>query len=178
MLTILGVIVILLALLVIYASTTPDNFRVERATVINAPPEKVFGLINDFHRWPAWSPWEKMDPDLKRSYSGSPSGTGSVYEWLGNNKVGQGRMEITSATPPSKILIKLDFLKPFKAHNTAEFTLQPTSATAGGTTNVTWAMFGPRPFMVKVMGVFMSMDKMVGKDFERGLANMKAAAES
>jgi hypothetical protein len=174
MLTVIGVIVIVLALLVIVASFKPDTFRMERSTVINAAADKVFPLINDFHRWPAWSPWEKMDPNLKRAYSGASEGQGAVYAWEGNKKVGEGRMEITSATAPSNVIIKLDFLKPFEAHNTAEFTMAPEGT---GQTRVTWAMHGPQPFMFKVMSIFFNMDKTVGKDFESGLANMKAAAE-
>jgi uncharacterized protein YndB with AHSA1/START domain len=168
-LVITGVIVLVIAI----AAMKPDTFRVERSTTINAPPEKVFALINDFHKWPAWSPWEKMDPEMKRTHSGAAQGHGAVYAWHGNKKVGEGRMEIADSSPPSRIVIKLDFLKPFEAHNTAEFTL----IKKGNATNVTWGMYGPSPFMAKIMQVFMSMDSMVGKDFEAGLANMKAAAE-
>ncbi len=156
-----------------YAATRPDAFRIERSAVIQAPPEKVFAFINDFRRWTAWSPWENIDPQLKRSYSGAASGKGTAYAWEGNNNVGSGRMEITESTLPSKILIKLDFLKPFEAHNTAEFTLTPAPQ---GTT-VRWAMYGPSPYVSKLMGVFMNMDRMVGGQFEQGLANLRAAAE-
>jgi carbon monoxide dehydrogenase subunit G len=166
-------VTVVIAALLIFAATRPDSFRVERVTSIKAPPEKVFALINDFHNWTQWSPWENIDPNLKRTYSGAASGPGTAYAWEGNNKVGQGRMEIMDSLPPAKITIKLDFLKPFEAHNTAEFTLEGK----GDSTNVTWAMHGPSPYMTKVIGVFMSMDKMVGKDFETGLANLKAAAE-
>jgi len=171
--TIVAIVVVLIVVVLVIAATKPPTFRIERRTSIKSPPQKVFALIDDFHNWTQWSPWENLDPALKRSYSGSASGKGSVYEWLGNKKVGQGRMEIIESAAPSKIAIKLDFLKPFEAHNTAEFTMQPR----GEETEVVWAMFGPNVFMSKVMGVFMSMDKMVGKDFEKGLANMKAAAE-
>ncbi len=167
------VVVVLLAAVLIFAATKPDAFRVERATSIKAPPEKIFTLINDFHNWPAWSPWEKLDPAMKRSHSGATNGKGAVYEWEGNSKVGQGRMEIQDTSSPSKVTIKLDFLKPFEAHNTAEYTLE----TKGDATKVIWAMYGPSPFMSKVMQVFASMDSMVGKDFETGLANLKAIAE-
>jgi carbon monoxide dehydrogenase subunit G len=170
-------LVVAVAVVLIYAATRPDSFRVERTISIKAVPEKVFPLVNDFHNWTQWSPWENIDPNLKRSYyqsaSGATSGKGSAYAWEGNNKVGQGRMEITDASAPSKIIIKLDFLKPFEAHNTAEFTL----AANGDSTDVTWAMYGPSPYMTKVMGVFFSMDKMVGAQFETGLANLKAIAE-
>jgi Polyketide cyclase / dehydrase and lipid transport len=170
-------IVLTLAIAVVivlgYAVSQPDSFRVERTISIKAASEKVFPLINDFHHWTQWSPWENIDPALKRTYSGADSGKGTVYAWEGNDKVGAGRMEITDSSAPSKIVIKLDFLKPFEAHNTAEFMLQAK----GDTTDVTWAMFGPSPFMAKLIGVFMSMDQMVGKDFETGLANLKVAAE-
>ena len=167
------VMFVLLAALLGFAATKPDTFRVERSTSIKAPPQKIFPLINDFHNWGAWSPWEKMDPAMKRAHSGAPGGKGAVYEWDGNDKVGQGRMEVTDSVPPSRIAIKLDFLKPFEGHNIAEFTLYPK----GESTDVTWAMHGPSPFIMKVMGVFASMDSMVGKDFEAGLANLKATAE-
>ena len=167
------VVVVLIAGVLVFAATKPDTFRVQRAAGIKAPPEKVFALINDFKAWPAWSPWEKKDPAMKRTWGATTSGKGATYAWDGNNDVGQGSMEITDAAAPSKITIKLDFVKPFEGHNIVEFTLEP----AGGTTNVTWAMHGPAPFMSKVMQVFVSMDSMVGKDFESGLANLKAAAE-
>ena len=171
--TVLIVIVVLIAAFLLFAASRPNGFRVERTTRIKAPPEKIFPLIDNFHDWVAWSPYEKIDPALQRSYSGAERGKGAVYEWQGNNKVGKGRMEITQASPPSKVAIKLDFLKPFEAHNTAEFTLVPN----GDATNVTWAMIGQQPFMFKVMTVFMNMDKMIGKDFEAGLANLKAIVE-
>jgi uncharacterized protein YndB with AHSA1/START domain len=173
LLTLLGVIAALIAVVLIIAATKPDAFRVERETSIKAPPDRVFAYINDFHHWPAWSPWEKIDPALKRTYSGPTSGVGSLYAWEGNSKVGSGSMEIRESSPPGKVLIKLDFLKPFEAHNTAEFTMVPK----GDTTDVTWAMYGPSPYFSKIMQTFMSMDKMVGGDFEKGLANLKAAAE-
>jgi len=171
--TIAIIVVVLIAAILGYAMTMPDSFRVQRTTSIKAPPEKIFSIINDFHRWGSWSPWEKMDPEMKRTYSGAASGKGAAYAWQGNSKVGEGRMEIAD-TSPSKVTIKLDFMKPFEAHNTAEFTLEPK----GDSTNVTWAMYGPSEFITKVMGVFVSMDKMVGKDFETGLANLKAVAET
>ena len=166
-------LVAVVAGILVFASTKPDSFRVERAASIQAPPEKVFAFINDFHNWDAWSPWEKLDPDMKRSHSGAPKGKGAVYSWEGNSKVGAGRMEIIESTPPSRILIKLDFIKPFEGHNTAELTL----VSKGATTDVAWAMYGPTPFVSKVMQVFVSMDILIGKDFESGLANLKAAAE-
>jgi len=171
--TVIVVIVVLIAALLAVAAMKPDTFRVQRAASIKAPPGKIFPLINDFHNWTSWSPWEKMDPAMKRTHSGAPSGKGAVYEWEGNKKVGSGRMEITDTAPSSRVSLKLDFLRPFEAHNTTDFTLEPQ----GDSTNVTWAMSGPNLFMGKVMSVFISMDKMVGKDFEAGLANMKSLAE-
>ena len=167
------VLVVLIAVLLGYAATRPDSFRVERATVIKAPPAKVFALIDDFHLWAGWSPWEKRDPAMKRTHSGAASGKGAVYAWEGNGDVGAGRMEILETTAPSRVLIRLDFLKPFAATNTAEYTIVPE----GDATRVTWAMYGPAPFVSKQMQVFVSMDKMIGTDFEQGLANLKALAE-
>lgn len=167
------VVVVLLIALLGFAATKPDSFRIQRATSIKAPPETIFPLINDFHNWVSWSPWEKLDPTMKRTYSGAASGKGTVYEWEGQGKVGAGRMEITESSPPSKIAIQLDFIKPFEGHNTAEFTLE----TNGDDTNVTWAMYGPSPYLAKVMSIFCSMDRMVGKSFEDGLANLKGVAE-
>lgn len=169
---ILIVIVLVIAGILVFAATRPDSFRVERSTTIKAPPDKVFAFLNDFHNWGVWSPWEKMDPNMKRTFAGAVSGQGSIYAWQGNSKVGEGRMEILEAAP-AKVVIQLDFLKPFEAHNTAEFTLTPQ----GDATAVNWAMYGRSPYMVKVMSLFMNMDSMIGKDFEAGLANLKAAAE-
>jgi hypothetical protein len=166
-------VVVPVAVVLALAAAKPDRFEVRRSASIQAPPEKLYPLIADFHEWAAWSPWEKIDPAMKRSHSGAPSGMGAVYEWEGNKQVGKGRMEITDAAPPSKVTIKLDFVAPFEAHHVAELSL----AGRGDATDVTWAMRGASPFVMKVMGVFMSMDKMVGKDFERGLANLKALAE-
>jgi uncharacterized protein YndB with AHSA1/START domain len=171
---ILIVVVVIIVAVLILAATRPDTFRLERRTSIKAPPEKVFALINDFHNWPAWSPWEKMDPALKRTYSGAPNGKGAVYAWEGNSKVGSGSMEITDTSPPGRIVIRLDFMKPFEAHNVAEFILVPT----GDSTELTWAMHGPLPYLAKIMHLFFSMDRMVGGQFEEGLANLKANAEA
>jgi uncharacterized protein YndB with AHSA1/START domain len=174
MLKIIGiVIVVLIAGVLILAATRPDTFRVQRAASIKAPPEKIFALINDFNRWGAWSPWEKKDPAMKRTFGAKTSGKGAVYAWEGNKDVGQGRMEIAESVPPSKVALNLDFVKPFAAHNLVEFTLEPK----GDATNVTWAMQGDTPYFAKIIHVFINMDKMVGKDFETGLANLKANAE-
>jgi len=167
------VIALLIAGILGFAATKPDTFRVQRAASIKAPPEKVFALINDFKRWDAWSPWEKKDPAMKRTLGVTTSGKGAFYAWEGNKDVGQGRMEIAESVPPSKVAIKLDFVKPFEGHNIVEFTLEPK----GDVTNITWAMQGPAPFITKVIQVFCDMDSMVGKDFETGLANMKTVAE-
>ena len=166
------VVVVLVAGVLVYATTRPDALHVQRAARIKAPPEKIVPLITDFHSWTAWSPYEKVDPAMKRTYSGAASGKGAVYEWEGNSQVGQGRMEITE-TSPSRVTIKLDFVKPLEGHNIAAFTLIPQ----GDATNVAWTMDGPTPYIGKVIGVFVDMDHMIGKDFETGLANMKAIAE-
>ncbi|HLZ04056.1 MAG TPA: SRPBCC family protein [Bradyrhizobium sp.] len=169
-----AVLAIIIVVVLILAARKPDTFRIERTAVVNAPADKVFPLIADFHQWLKWSPWEGRDPALKRTYSGAERGRGAVYAWDGNKNVGSGRMEILEATQPSKIVIKLDFFKPFEGHNTAEFTMSPL----GGATNVIWVMHGPAPFMSKVMQVFMNMDRMIGKDFETGLANLKTITET
>lgn len=173
MFTVLGMLVGLVVVVLIIASVKPDTFRIERSLTIAAPPSRVYSLVDDFHHWASWSPWERLDPALKRTFSGAPSGQGAIYEWEGTPKVGTGRMEILQAKAPSELRIQLDFFKPFEAHNTAEFTMQPD----GNGTRVTWAMLGPNPFMMKVMKLFMNMERMVGKDFETGLQNMKDVAE-
>ena len=157
----------------VYASTRPNSFRIQRSTLIQAPPEKIFPMINDFHQWQAWSPWENIDPTMQRTYSGTNQGVGTIYAWQGTGKVGAGRMEITNAHPDLEIIIQLDFLKPFEAHNTAEFTLTPQ----GQNTELTWVMHGPSPYISKLMGVFFNMDRMIGKDFEKGLNNLKLIIE-
>jgi uncharacterized protein YndB with AHSA1/START domain len=167
------VLAIVIAVVLILAATKPDTFRIERAATVNASAEKIFPLIADFRQWLNWSPWEGRDPALKRTFSGAERGKGSVYAWEGNKNVGSGRMEILEATTPSKIVIKLDFLKPFEAHNTAEFTMLPQ----GAATNIVWVMHGPAPFLSKLMQVFMSFDNMIGKDFEAGLAKLKTISE-
>ncbi|HSW11680.1 MAG TPA: SRPBCC family protein [Solimonas sp.] len=159
--------------LLLFAATRPDSFRVERSTLVQAPPAAIQPLIEDFHRWTAWSPWEHRDPAMKRTYSGAERGIGAAYAWEGNSEVGSGRMEILESTP-QKIVIKLDFITPFEGHNTAEFTLVPE----GNSTRVGWAMFGPANYLSKVMGLLFNMDKMIGKDFEAGLASLKTAAET
>jgi uncharacterized protein YndB with AHSA1/START domain len=167
------VIVVLLVVALAYAATKPDTFRVQRSTSIKAPPEKIFPLVNDLHSHDAWSPWDKKDPAMKRTYSGAANGKGAVYEWDGNRNIGKGRMEITDTSPPSRVIFKLDFIKPFEGHNVAEITLEPK----GGSTNVTWAIYGPSPYFSKVMSLICNMDKMIGREFETGLANLKTLTE-
>ena len=165
-------LVVLVAALLLFAATRPDSFRVERSVVIQAPPEKIQPFVADFHRWADWSPWEGLDPAMKRTFGGPPAGVGATYGWQGNNAVGSGRMEVKTAAP-DKVSIQLDFIEPFEGHNTADFVFAPKD----GGTEVRWVMFGPAPFVSKLMGVFVSMDSMIGKDFEKGLTQLKAAAE-
>lgn len=169
---VVAVVIAVLAVLVL-AATRPASFRVERKTLMRADVHRIHALIDDFAQWPAWSPWEKYDPAMRKTRSGAPRGAGAIYEWQGNGKVGQGRMEILESTPPTLVRIRLDFVKPFEAHNTVEFTLYPI----GDAVQVAWAMFGPSPFSSRLMGLFMNMDRMIGRDFEAGLANLKSAAE-
>jgi hypothetical protein len=162
-----------IAVVLVLAATKPDKFRVERALAVKAPAGAVYPLIADFHRWTSWSPYEGRDPNMKRTFGGTERGQGATYAWDGNKDIGAGRMEILEADTPSKIRIKLDFERPFEGHNTAEFTMVPQ----GDATLVTWAMYGPAPFISKVMQVFMNFDNMIGKDFEVGLINLKKLAE-
>ena len=170
-----AILAIAIATVLILASTKPATFSVRRSAVMQAPAEAIFPLIDNFHQWTKWSPWEKRDPAMKRDYSGAECGKGAVYAWDGNKNVGSGRMEILDAASPSKITIKLDFFKPFEGHNTAEFTFVPEREAA--VTNVIWMMQGPSSFMSKVMQVFMDLDKVIGRDFESGLASLKALTE-
>ncbi|MEJ7804952.1 MAG: SRPBCC family protein [Telluria sp.] len=166
-------LIIIVALILGLAATKPDNFTVQRATTIKAPPEKIMALISDFHNWPAWSPWEMLDPNMNRTFSGAANGKGATYHWKGNSDVGSGRMEITDYVAPTSVTIKLDFIEPIAMSNMTQFVLTPK----GDTTTVTWNMNGPMPFLTKVMSVFSSMDAMIAPDFEKGLAQLKAAAE-
>jgi hypothetical protein len=168
------IVVVLIAGVLIFATTKPDTFVVQRSTTIKAPPEKIFAIVNEFHRWTDWSPWEKLDPAMKRTLGGAERGKGATYAWEGNSKAGQGRMEIIESAAPAKVGIQLDFIKPFEGHNIAEFTLTPQ----GESTKVDWVMRGPTPFVSKLMQVFVSLDKMIGKDFEEGLANLKRVSET
>ena len=173
----IGYIVITLILLVVlfaYVATRPDTFRVQRSMSIEAPPEKIFPLINDLRKFSSWSPYEELDPAMKRTYSGKLSGKGAVYAWQGNRRAGEGRIEVAHASPPSAVVMRLDFVRPFEAHNIVEFSLQ----SEGGATKVTWTMRGSNDYFAKLLQLFFSMDKLVGKDFERGLANLKSIAEA
>jgi uncharacterized protein YndB with AHSA1/START domain len=167
------VAVALIAAILVFASTKPDTFAVTRSATINASPDKVFGLITDLKAFNTWNAWVRKEPSVMLSYSGAVSGVGAAYTWVGE-KSGQGRMEITDITSPTKAVMKLDFVKPFASTNRTEFTL----AAQGEQTQVTWNMSGPMPFISKLMSVFVSMDKMIGPDFEAGLANLKIAAEA
>lgn len=171
--TILIILVVIIAAVLIYAATRPNDFVVTRSAGIKAPAEAIFPLINDFRRWPEWSPYEKLDPDVKRTLSGADSGKGAAYAWEGNSKAGKGRMEITGSAPSSLVSLKLDFEKPFRASNTVDFSLSPS----GDGTTVTWAMRGARPFIAKLMGLFMNFDTLIGRDFEAGLDNLRRATE-
>jgi hypothetical protein len=174
MLKIIGILlVVAVAGLLIYAAMQPEDFRIQRSTTVKAPPERIYPHIANLHAWGPWSPWEKKDPAMKRTFSGPDSGVGAAYAWEGDKNVGSGKMTILEATAPGKVVIKLEFLKPFEATNTAEFTLQPQ----GDSTTINWAMYGKNKFLSKLVCVFMSMEKMVGPDFEAGLAGLKALAE-
>lgn len=170
---ILLTLIVIIAAILIYASTKPNTYRVERSISINATPEKVMPLIDDFHNWDKWSPWAHLDPNMKVTYGGSPSGKGAVYAWEGNNKVGAGRMEILDERAPGYADMQLDFYKPMKDTARTEFNLVPE----GTGTQVSWVMSGNMTYIAKVMCVFKSMDKMIGGDFEKGLAKLKAEAE-
>lgn len=169
-LIVLGLVVVAV---LIYVAMRPDTFRVERHIVIDRPPAAIFALIDDFHQWRLWSPWEELDPALQRSYRGAGKGVGAIYEWEGNKKAGKGHMEITREQPPTHVTVDLTFLRPFRAENNAAFDLEPD----GGRTRVSWAIYGPLPFMSKLFGLFVSMEGLIGKDFERGLEKLKAVAE-
>jgi uncharacterized protein YndB with AHSA1/START domain len=171
--TILLVLAVLIAGVLIFATTRPDTFTVQRSAAISAPPEKIFPLINDFKSWAGWSPYEKLDPAMQRTFSEPASGVGATYAWNSDGDAGAGSMKITDTTAPTKVALDLDFTKPMKTSNKVEFTLQP----GPGGTQVTWAMHGPVPYVAKIMHLFFNMDKMIGGDFEKGLADLKAAAE-
>lgn len=165
---------LLTAGVLLFAATRPDSFRVQRSVDIGAPAEKIFPLINDLHSMQTWSAWEKVDPGMKRTHSGAASGVGAIYAWEGNREIGQGCMEITESSPPTRIVIRMDFIEPFPARNTLEFTLQATDSS----TLVTQAIYGPSPYLAKLMGLIFDMDKMIGGKFEASLTALRAAAET
>lgn len=170
LITLAAIIVVIL----IVAAFQPAEFRVTRTATIAAPATVVFGEVNDFHRWSAWSPWEKLDPAMKRTFEGPAAGVGASYAWDGNSEVGSGKMTITESKPAEMISIKLEFFKPMAGVSPTEFTFSP----AGGATTVTWTMSGTNNYISKIFCLFMNMDKMIGGDFEKGLASMKAIAEA
>jgi uncharacterized protein YndB with AHSA1/START domain len=171
--TILLVVVTVIAALLVYAALRPDSFRIERSTTVTAPPEKVFGLINDLRQFNAWNPWARMEPGVVLTYDSASAGVGGAYRWKGD-KTGEGRMQITESVPAQRVSAKLDFTKPMEAHNRVDFTIQ-AQGDKGST--VTWAMHGPMPYFNRLVTIFFDMDKTVGRDFEAGLANLKALAE-
>lgn len=173
MTTFLLILLALVLAILLLAMGKPATFRIERTAVYKAGPGALQARISDFHQWEDWSPWAKLDPDCKNTYSGAPSGVGAVFAWDGNKKVGAGRMEITAEEPDRRVTIRLDFLRPFAASNTCEFILEP----ADGGTRLTWAMSGENTFVSRIFAVFMNMDKMVGKDFEKGLASLRTLVE-
>jgi uncharacterized protein YndB with AHSA1/START domain len=170
---VVGIVVVLVGGLAAVAATKPNQMEITRSTQVNAAPEKVFPLINDFRNWTQWSPWDKRDPNLERTYSGPESGVGTKYAWKGNDEVGQGEMTITESVPSKRVLLDLHFITPWEGTNVTEFTLNPT----GNQTEVVWTMRGPSPFIMKMMSVVFDFNSVLGKDFETGLAAMKAAAE-
>ena len=167
-------IAVVIVLFLVIVSMQSAEFRVTRTTTIAAPASVIFPHVNDLHNWKAWSPWAKLDPNMKETHEGAPAGVDASYHWVGNSKVGEGRMTIIESNPDERIRIRLDFLKPFKSTNTAEFTFQPQ----GNQTLVTWNMTGGKNFMCKAFSLVMNMDKMVGGDFEKGLAGMKSLVEA
>jgi Polyketide cyclase / dehydrase and lipid transport len=171
--SILLIILAILAVIILMAWQKPDVFRVERRARINAPADIVFNQINDLRAWEAWSPWQKKDPAMKQTYSGPDTGVGATQAWEGNSQVGKGQMTIIASESVSKVDLLLAFEKPFKARNTVELTLKPDSEG----TEVIWAMHGPANLMAKVMDLLMNMDRMCGRDFEAGLANLKTICE-
>jgi hypothetical protein len=167
----------LIVALLIVVAFQPNDFRVSRSATIAAPPEVAFAQVNDFHRWEAWSPWAKLDPSAKNAFEGPPAGQGAVMTWDGNKEVGQGKMTILESRPGERVRIKLDFIKPFENTCTSEFAFKPVAGAGGGQTQVTWSMYGHHSFLEKGFCMFKNMDKMVGGDFEKGLAAMRTAAE-
>lgn len=167
-------IVLAIAAFCVVVALQPEDFKITRTATINAAPDRVFEQVNDFHKWEAWSPWAKIDPAMKTTYIGPASGVGSSYSWTGNDDVGEGKMTITQSHPNEHVAIDLEFIKPFAAKNLTEFTLKPE----GSGTNVTWTMAGKNNFIMKAFSLVMNMDKLVGGDFEKGLAQLKSISEA
>jgi uncharacterized protein YndB with AHSA1/START domain len=167
------VVVTIIALILLFATTRPNIVRVQRSIAIDAPAEKIFPLLNDFHEWNRWAPQDKEDPTMTRSFSGTVNGKGAISDWDSKGSAGKGRMTIIDSSPPTRVVVQVDFVRPFTAHNVNEFTLEP-----GSSTRVTWTMQGSRLYIMKVMGIFVNMDRVMGKHFESGLANLKNAAEN
>jgi hypothetical protein len=167
-------LLVIIAIFAVIVAVQPADYRVERSATINAPQPVVFAQVNDFHNWEGWSPWAKLDPAAKNSFEGPPAGAGSIFRWSGNDKVGEGLMTILESQPSDRVKIKLDFIRPFADTANVDFAFKPQ----GDQTAVTWSMSGHRNFMAKAICLFMNMDKMVGGDFEKGLAQMKTAAEA
>ena len=174
MMILLIAVAVIVIVLVIVIAMQPGEFRVARSTKVSAPPPAVFAQVSDFHKWEAWNPWGKIDPAMQQSYEGAPFGTGAVYSWVGNKDVGAGRMTIIESRPSELIRIKMEFFKPFAATDTAEFTFTPE----GNQTAVTWSMAGENNFFAKAFHLFINMDKMIGDQFVKGLAEMKSQAEA
>jgi hypothetical protein len=173
-LVVLGVMVVVFAFLMGLAATKPKTFTLSRTTLIAASPVDIFPLIDDFHEWPRWSPWEKLDPNLQRTYGGTARGKGAIYSWQGNRTVGQGRMEIAESCVNSRVVVDLHFIAPFEARNVTEFRLTDIGA---GQSELSWSMSGSQAFAMRVMSLFLSLDKTIGKDFESGLATLKKVVE-
>jgi uncharacterized protein YndB with AHSA1/START domain len=171
-----AVVGITVAAVLVIAATKPDTFSIRRTATIKAPAEKIFPLIDDLRAQSAWSPFEK-DSAMKKTHSGAPTGKGAVYEWDGNRQVGRGRIEIIDSKPPSRVVLKLHMFTPFETHNVVQFSLAPNGSATEVSTNVTWAMEGPQPYMAKVFGTIVNCDRMVGGQFEEGLAKLKALVE-
>jgi len=167
-------VVVVLAVFAVFVASRPSSYRVSRAQAIAAPPSSVYALVADFQQWDKWSPWAKLDPAMKTTYGGPVAAAGSSYAWSGNDKVGEGRMTIVEAKPGERVRIRLEFIKPFASTSSTEFEFAPK----GGGTQTTWTMVGHNEFVGKAFSVFMNMDKMIGNDFEKGLAQLKAVAES
>jgi len=174
LLAVVIIVVVVVGALAVIVALQPSHYRIERSANISAPAATVFAQVNDFHKWEAWSPWARIDPNMKQAYQGAPAGTGAIYTWTGNKEVGEGRMTITESHPDDLIKIKLEFIKPFAATNATDFSFAPQ----GNQTNVKWTMSGDNNFMGKAFGLFINMDKMVGGDFEKGLAQLKSVAET